>query len=154
MPYTVIDSFAPPVQSSSFSYGSTVFATYNGTTVGQAYQNCGGAGAQLPPVTTCLNPALFAPAGSKTAFGNLGRNAFVGPHFFDTDFSIMKMTKIRIGRLVSSALERSSSICSITRTSTSPSVTLLTVDLAKPYCRLPLRRAYWVRSSAATIHHG
>ena len=94
LPYTVIDSFAPPVQSSSFSYGSTVFATYNGTTVGQAYQNCGGAGAQLPPVTTCLNPALFAPAGSETAFGNLGRNAFVGPHFFDTDFSIMKMTKI------------------------------------------------------------
>jgi hypothetical protein len=94
LPYTPIDSFAPPSQSSAFSYGSTVFATYNGTSIGQAYQNCGGVAAQLPPVNTCLNGALFTPAGSETTFGNLGRNAFVGPHFFDTDFSVMKMTKI------------------------------------------------------------
>lgn len=94
LPYTVIDSFAPPVQSSAFSYGSTVFATYNGTSVGQAYRNCGGPAAAEPNVSTCLNGALFSPAGSETAFGNLGRNAFVGPHFFDTDFTIMKKTKV------------------------------------------------------------
>jgi hypothetical protein len=94
LPYTVIDTFAPPVQSSAFSYGSTVFATYNGTSVGQAYVPCGGVKNQLPTPHTCLDTTLFTGAGGETGFGNLGRNAFVGPHFFDTDFSIMKMTKI------------------------------------------------------------
>jgi hypothetical protein len=94
LPYTVIDSFAPPSQSSAFSYGSTVFATYNGSSVGQAYIPCGGVKNQLPTPHTCLDPTLFDAAGSETGFGNLGRNAFVGPHFFDTDFSVMKMTKI------------------------------------------------------------
>ena len=89
LPYTVIDSFAPPVQSSSRSYGSTVFATYLGSSVGQAYVKCDGANG-----STCLDPNLFAPAGSETGFGNLGRNAFVGPHFFNSDFSVMKMTKL------------------------------------------------------------
>jgi hypothetical protein len=37
---------------------------------------------------------LFAAPGTETDFGNLGRNAFVGPHFFNSDFSVMKMTKI------------------------------------------------------------
>jgi hypothetical protein len=94
LPYTVIDSFAPPLQSSRFSYGSQVFATFLGTSVSQAYMPCGGPAAGQPPVHTCLNPALFGGAGSETDFGNLGRNAFVGPHFFDTDFTIMKTTKI------------------------------------------------------------
>ena len=94
LPYTVIDALAPPSGSSSLSYGSTVFATYNGSSVGQAYVNCGGAANQLPPGKTCLDPTLFTTSGHETGFGNLGRNAFVGPHFFDTDFSVMKMTKI------------------------------------------------------------
>jgi Carboxypeptidase regulatory-like domain len=92
LPFTVLDSAALPLQSSAFSYGSQVFGTYNGTTVGQAYMNCGGGIATTS--NRCLNPALFTPAGTETGFGNLGRNAFVGPHFFDTDFSVMKMTKI------------------------------------------------------------
>ena len=94
LPYTAIDSFAPPSQSSAFSYGSTVFATYLGSSVGQAYMPCGGVKNQLPTPHTCLNPALFETDFAETGFGNLGRNAFIGPHFFDTDFSIMKMTKI------------------------------------------------------------
>ena len=94
LPYTAIDSFAPPSQSSAFSYGSTVFATYLGSSVGQAYTPCGGVKNQLPTPHTCLNPALFETDFAETGFGNLGRNAFIGPHFFDTDFSVMKMTKI------------------------------------------------------------
>jgi len=94
LPYTVIDSFAPPSQSSAFSYGSTVFATFLGSSVSQAYIPCGGVAAKLPPVHTCLNPSLFESDFAEAGFGNLGRNAFVGPHFFDTDFSVMKMTKI------------------------------------------------------------
>lgn len=94
LPYTVIDSFAPPLQSSAFSYGSTVFATYNGASVGQAYVSCGGPANFSPNVKTCLDPTLFTGAGSETDFGNLGRNAFRGPRFFDTDFSIFKNTKL------------------------------------------------------------
>ena len=94
LPYTVIDSFAPPAQSSAFSYGSTVFATYLGSSVNQAYVPCGGVAQQLPTPHTCLNPSLFESDFSEAGYGNLGRNAFVGPHFFDTDFSVMKMTKI------------------------------------------------------------
>jgi hypothetical protein len=94
LPYTVIDSSAPPAQSSAFSYGSTVFATYLGSSVGQAYMPCGGVKAQLPTPHTCLNPSLFETDFSEAGFGNLGRNSFVGPHFFDTDFTVMKMTKI------------------------------------------------------------
>ena len=37
---------------------------------------------------------MFQTSGTETGFGNLGRNAFVGPRFFDTDFTIMKTTKI------------------------------------------------------------
>ena len=94
LPYTAIDSFAPPSQSSAFSYGSTVFATYLGSSVGQAYMPCGGVKNQLPTPHTCLNPSLFETDFAEAGFGNLGRNAFIGPHFFDTDFSVMKMTKI------------------------------------------------------------
>jgi hypothetical protein len=92
LPYTVVDTLAPPAASSTRSYGSTVFATFNGTSAGQAYIPCWG-GANTP-VHTCLDPTLFTGPGQETGFGNLGRNSFVGPHFFDTDFSVMKMTKI------------------------------------------------------------
>jgi len=92
LPYTPIDSFARPLQSSRFSDGSEVFATFLGSSVGQAYMNCGGGAATTS--NRCLNPALFVTDSSETDFGNLHRNAFVGPHFFDTDFSVMKMTKI------------------------------------------------------------
>jgi len=40
---------------------------------------------------TAANPVLGAPSGT---FGNLGRNAITGPSFVNTDFSIMKDTKI------------------------------------------------------------
>lgn len=89
LPYTVIDSFAPPSQSSAFSYGSTVFATFTGASINQAYVKCSGAS-----VNTCLNPALFVGAGGETGYGNLARNSFRGPRFFDTDFSVMKNTKL------------------------------------------------------------
>jgi hypothetical protein len=94
LPYTVIDSFAPPSQSSKYSYGGTVFATFLGTSVSQAYMSCGSLGTFASAGKTCLNPAMFETDNAETGWGNLGRNAFVGPHFFDTDFSIIKKTKI------------------------------------------------------------
>jgi hypothetical protein len=39
------------------------------------------------------NPACFTPSAYGT-IGNLGRNALIGPGFVDTDFGVMKNTKI------------------------------------------------------------
>ncbi|MGH9519984.1 MAG: TonB-dependent receptor domain-containing protein, partial [Terriglobales bacterium] len=44
---------------------------------------------------TCLNAAAFSSSTSlPTAFGNQTRNQFRGPHFFDTDLSLIKNTQI------------------------------------------------------------
>jgi hypothetical protein len=39
------------------------------------------------------NPACFAPSAYGTV-GNMGRNALIGPGFVNTDFGVMKNTKI------------------------------------------------------------
>jgi hypothetical protein len=63
---------------------ATVFATYLGGGVG----NC----SSPSPGTSCLNTANFT--GSPNGFGNISRNSVFGPDYFNTDFSIMKKTKI------------------------------------------------------------
>jgi len=40
--------------------------------------------------TKCLSNSQFVGVGSETNFGNIPRNAFRGPHYFNTDFSILK----------------------------------------------------------------
>jgi hypothetical protein len=45
------------------------------------------------PVTGYLNSNAFAQPADGT-FGNLGRDAIYGPHFYDTDFSLTKLTPI------------------------------------------------------------
>lgn len=45
-----------------------------------------------PPIDSCLNKANFST--SSTGFGNVGRNSIRGPHYFNSDFSLMKHTKI------------------------------------------------------------
>ena len=62
--------------------GDLVLANWNGqgaTTCGSSANN---------PARPCLNPANFTPA--TTGFGQQGRNQFYGPHYFNTDMSIMK----------------------------------------------------------------
>ncbi|HXZ12142.1 MAG TPA: carboxypeptidase regulatory-like domain-containing protein [Candidatus Sulfotelmatobacter sp.] len=49
-------------------------------------------GTTLPSRGICLNPADFSL--SASGFGNLGRNTFRGPYYWDTDFSLMKHTKV------------------------------------------------------------
>ncbi len=41
-----------------------------------------------------MNPAAFVQPADGT-FGNLGRNAIFGPHFWDLDFAVTKNTRIR-----------------------------------------------------------
>lgn len=40
--------------------------------------------------SNCLNPADYVPVGSQTTFGNLRRNALYGPHYVNTDMSLLK----------------------------------------------------------------
>ncbi len=56
--------------------------------VGQGQGSCG------PYYLTCLNPNGFAPSSGLTAFPNQLRNAYHGPGFFDSDFSITKNFKV------------------------------------------------------------
>ena len=42
----------------------------------------------------CLNAAGFNAPGSLVAFGNQERNQFRGPAYFDTDFAVMKHTRL------------------------------------------------------------
>jgi len=55
------------------------------------------------PNSTCYSKSLFATAASQTNFGNIPRNAFRGPGYFDTDinvnrtFSIHERYKFLIG---------------------------------------------------------
>jgi hypothetical protein len=96
LPYTVLDAGLTGALSGN-NYpdfgGASVFADYNAPSYNAAYTSCFGAnGAGNPAISKCLNQGLFS--SSTTGFGNTTRNTFFGPNFFDTDFTIMKKTKI------------------------------------------------------------
>jgi hypothetical protein len=63
---------------------AAVFATY----VGGGYGDC----SSPSPNTPCLNTNAFTT--SPNGFGNMTRNQVFGPHYFNTDLTIMKKTKI------------------------------------------------------------
>ncbi len=77
-PYTVIDNGDSSRLSSTY-YGGTLIANYLG---GAANGNCSS------PNQLCLARSDFA--GASTGFGNLGRNTFRGPGYFDWDLSVSK----------------------------------------------------------------
>jgi hypothetical protein len=83
LPYTVIDG-ANSAGFASLGYGSTLFANFSG---GTATINCG-----TPAINVCLDPSKFSSA--ARGFGNLVRDSFRGPNYFDADFTVMKKTKI------------------------------------------------------------
>jgi Carboxypeptidase regulatory-like domain len=101
LPYTVTDG-ASSSDLSAQGYGGVLFGGYNGAPQG----SCGSAAASATAggeTTPCLNAADFSPivqASSATtnapinSFGTQRRNQFFGPHYFDTDFTVMKYTGI------------------------------------------------------------
>ena len=120
LPYTILDIFGPPdlVAKNYFSllYGVPVRPLGTNPSCGEgaaiplAPQPCLPA-ENLPDQITPAPNAPFVQAGCETGFdsGNLGptgvcdgaavsfpqgRNRFRGPHYFNTDFAIMKQTKI------------------------------------------------------------
>jgi carboxypeptidase family protein len=94
-PFTVWDSKLTGALDAT-NYGgapsaSTVVPLAFATLTGAATNTCTSPGIVTTP---CLNAASFLPAGKETAFGNVGRNSFRGPHYFNTDFSFWKSTKV------------------------------------------------------------
>ena len=47
------------------------------------------------PNGQCFDPASFATSADQTSFGNLARNSFRGPNYFDTDLNLNKTFVIR-----------------------------------------------------------
>jgi len=68
------------IKNSSGIANLVVFPTYLG----------GGEASCNSPDTLCLTKAEFAKTAAQSGFGNLARNSFRGPMFFDTDLSVNK----------------------------------------------------------------
>lgn len=97
LPYSVTDSVAGTEFNNT--YGGTVLATYLG---GGSLNGCTSPGPISNP-NLCVNANNFAAVGSETTFGNLARNSFRGPGYFNSDFNAMKnfslteRFKLRVG---------------------------------------------------------
>ena len=82
-PYSVINSGlrSAYVKNSSGIATLAIFPDYIG---GSASNSC------TTPDIACVTKAEFVTTANQKDFGNLGRNAFRGPGFFDTDFNVNK----------------------------------------------------------------
>ena len=90
LPFTVVDSSA---------FGTLVGYNYGGngeifaSPVAKVSNTCNNA-----VNSPCINTSQFAPSaavtGFPTGFGTMGRNSVYGPHFFDTDISVMKTIRL------------------------------------------------------------
>jgi carboxypeptidase family protein len=95
-PFTIIDGgTTSALQSGGYGSGNSLVNVFGTQTA------AGGTGANCqktfttttqPNAGICLNPADFTT--SPNGFGNLGRNTIRGPVYWNTDFSLMKHTKI------------------------------------------------------------
>jgi hypothetical protein len=95
-PYTVVNSGATGTLS-SLGFGGPAFATYNGA----GHPVCRGTSGSLDGgVNPCIPTGDFpdfaagGPNQLLTGIMNQTRNQFYGPHYFDTDLTIMKYTRI------------------------------------------------------------
>jgi outer membrane receptor protein involved in Fe transport len=78
-PFSVVNSaMGGPL---NIGTGSTVLGQYLGGFAG---------GACTSPTTACLTPSEFAVGTAQNTLGNLNRNSFRGPGYFDTDLSLTK----------------------------------------------------------------
>jgi hypothetical protein len=90
LPYSVIDG-ATSAGLNSVGYVGPLEPQFLGGTVPSCGKNAVFANSNLVP---CLTAAQFVAPGNETGFVTGQRNVFRGPKYFDTDFTIMKYTKI------------------------------------------------------------
>ncbi|MCU1303923.1 MAG: hypothetical protein JWQ87_4207 [Candidatus Sulfotelmatobacter sp.] len=86
-PYTVFDGSAPLGGVSGLHNATSL--TIMPDFLGGSTPSCLTPGPAATP-TQCLQSTQFTGVGSETNFGNIPRNSFRGPHFFNSDFSILK----------------------------------------------------------------
>ena len=91
-PFTVVDTAASGALSAQ-NLGGPIFPdVLSGSTLGTSCNSSRFAGSAA---VQCLTQSQFVAAGTETNFGLQGlRNAFRGPHYFDSDFSVVKKTAI------------------------------------------------------------
>jgi hypothetical protein len=93
LPYTVTDN-----EETDFLNGQNYFGSIRPDLLTTGVpRGCNGRAAAYVNATPvpCTNAADFVAAGTETAFGAQGlRNAFRGPDYFNTDFTILKNTTI------------------------------------------------------------
>ncbi len=97
LPFSVIDGLEDANLGGN-NYGGTIRPDI----ISPTNFNCGGGTRASVPTTAnggnftpCFNTADFVAAGGETGFGAQGlRNAFRAPDYFNTDFSLLKNTKI------------------------------------------------------------
>ncbi len=82
LPYTPYDGTGTSALGSTNYGAAQLYANFNGGTVG----SCSG------PKSPCLTASQFSSA--SAGFGNVLRNSFRGPGYFDTDFSLLKYINI------------------------------------------------------------
>jgi hypothetical protein len=86
-PYTVFDGAAPLGAVAGFHNASSL--TILPDFLGGPTPSCLYPGKGANP-TQCLQSSQFTGVGSETNFGNIPRNSFRGPHYFNSDFTILK----------------------------------------------------------------
>jgi hypothetical protein len=86
-PYTVFDGSAP-LGGVSGLHNATLL-TILPNFLGGSTPSCLVPGPLAKP-TQCLQSSQFTSLGAETGFGNIPRNSFRGPHYFNSDFSILK----------------------------------------------------------------
>lgn len=82
-PFSVYDSSGPSTYLLNASSGVVLADYLSGPKTCSTALNC-----------LDVSASQFAPAGSQTNFGNLARNSFRGPHYFNADFSLQKDIKL------------------------------------------------------------
>ena len=81
-PFSVVNSSLRSTYTSNSSGLATQVITPNW--LGSSEATCNS------PDTACLTKAQFSKTAAQSGFGNLGRNAFRGPSYFDTDLTVNK----------------------------------------------------------------
>ena len=96
LPFTIVDdATSSALEGAGYGNSNTLVNVFgNQLAIGGTGVNCAKqfAGTPQPNNGICLNPADYS--GSPNGFGNLARNTIRGPNYFNTDFSLMKHTKI------------------------------------------------------------
>jgi hypothetical protein len=82
LPFSITDSSLAAVVDPALT--APLLASYSGS--GSVSRNCSAANVDTP----CFSASSFIAAGQETNFGNVARNSFYGPHFFDMDTSLYK----------------------------------------------------------------